>query len=184
MGFYYGKFATFEIEINPQITPPGTGPGHCQMFYVWIWLTKTEGYCMYDYSVWGFGRIDSATSIMWGIYWEQEGAQIRSHTRYTNFFTHVTLDEISQYQPIPSGVTEYGINWNVDSHGAYVQFLYKNKGQITIFSTHHQAVPKTFLYLFAASNGTAFTVHRIIVVPAWTSGPSPLASLAIRRPIP
>ena len=76
----------------------------------------------------------------------------------------------------------FGINWNLDAHGAYVQFLYRQQGNSTInyFSKHTTAIPKTFLYLFAASNGTNFVLHRVVILPAWR-GDVPLIALMFKE---
>lgn len=176
-GFYYGKFATFRVELNPY-RPPRPGQGPCPGGYVWSDIRHA---CVWDYAVWGFARGSSANAIQWGIYWEQNITSIRSHTRYTDFATRTQLDEVSQWRPMPSGVTEYALNWNVDAHGAFVQFIYKaQNGTIVYFAKHTTAIPKTFLYLFAASNGTHFILHRVIILPAWRNGDLPLVNLAIR----
>ncbi len=175
-GFYYGKFATFRVELNPY-RPPRPGQGSCPGGYIY---SIGRHACVYDYAVWGFARGSSANAIQWGVYWEQNITSIRSHTRYTDFMTHTQLDEVSPWRPAPSGITEYALNWNVDAHGAYVQFVYKaQNGTIVYFAKHTTAIPKTFLYLFAASNGTHFILHRVIILPAWRNGDIPLISLAV-----
>lgn len=187
MGFYYGHFAEFNVNINLQpngrICPVGfvlytsyidVNGASCSMTDKAYDKTGTcHAYtrCVWDYSVWGFGRAQNAESVAWGVYWEQNGTEIRSHTRYTDFRTNTVLDEVSAWAATPTGNVTFGINWNLDAHGAYAQFIYQQQGQDAVyFSKHTTAIPKTFLYLFAASNGTYFTLYRVIILPAWSNG--------------
>lgn len=184
MGFYYGAFGEFTVEARPQ-PPQQPVNGKCPPGWPPALSIHGQIQCI-DYAVFGFARGTSADAITWGIYFELQGTQVRSHTRYYDFLTKTGLDEVSSWVTAPTGVTEYAINWNVATGGAYADFYYKVDNHTIIQLSHHdQAIPKTFLYLFAASNGTFFTLHRVIVLPAWRHNtPFPLASLIIKDVIP
>ena len=173
-GFQYGKFATFLANI---IWPP---PTVCQRGYV-----LRNGVCVWDYAVWGFGVIEAGTNVLYGIFWEQNGTQIRSHTRYKDILRAQTVEQVSQWRPMPLGIVDFGINWNLDlsKGGAYAQFVYRlqNSNTLIYFSLHTgPSIPATFLYLFAAANGTHFTLHRVVIMAAWVGGQIPFVGLMAR----